>query len=87
MLEEGRFHNIERRMRLCQFCNMNMVEDEFHFMLVCPAFRDLRKDILSKYYCMWPRTTKFVKLIYLAFKHRKAFIVIYFAYHFKHTIL
>ena len=61
MAEEGIFRNIERRMRLCPFCNMNMVEDEFHFVLVCPAFRDLRKDILPIYYCTWPTTTNFVK--------------------------
>ena len=74
MVQEGRFRNIERRMRLCQFCNMNMVKDEFHFVLVCPAFRDLRKDILPKYYCTRPTTTKFVKFVYLAFKHRKALL-------------
>ena len=45
MVEEGRFRNTEKRMRLCQFYNMNIVEDEFHFVLVCPAFRDLRNDI------------------------------------------
>ena len=61
MVEEGRFRNIERHIKLCQFCNMNRVEDEFHFVLVCPAFRDLQKDMLSKYYCTWPTTTKFVK--------------------------
>ena len=48
MLEEGRFHNIERHIRLCQFCNMNMVEDEFHFVLVCPAFRDLQKRYIAQ---------------------------------------
>ena len=73
MVEEGRFHNIERHMRLCQFCNMNMVEDEFHFVLVCPAITDLQKDILPKYYCTCT-TTKFVKFVYLAFGHRKALL-------------
>ena len=61
MVEKGRFRNIERRMSYCQFCNMIKVEDEFHFVLVCPAFRDLQKDILPRYYCTWPTTTKFVK--------------------------
>ena len=89
MFEEGRFRNSERCMRLCQFCNMNMIEDEFHFVLVCLAFRDLRRDILHKYYCTWPTTTKFVKLltssstitlqrlakfVYLAFDHTKALL-------------
>ena len=48
-------------MRLCQFCNMNIVEEEFHFVLVFSAFRDSRKDILPKCYCTWPTTTGFVK--------------------------
>ena len=76
-------------MRLCQFCNMNMVEDEFHFVLVCPASRDLQKDILPKYYCTWSTTSKFVKclsssstitlqrlakFVYLAFVRRKALL-------------
>ena len=51
-----------------------MVEDEFHFVLVCPAIKDLQKDILPKYYCTWLTTTKFVKFIYLAFGHRKALL-------------
>ena len=77
-------------MRLCQFCNMNMLEDEFHFVLVCPAFKDLRKDILPRYYCAWPTKKKVCKMIisssstitlqrlakfvYLAFEHRKALL-------------
>ena len=39
MIEEGWYRNIERMQRLCQYCNMNIIEDEFHFLLVCPAYR------------------------------------------------
>ena len=63
MIEEGRYRNIERNLRLCQFCNLNVVEDEFHFLLICPAYRDLRIVTLPRYFCSWPTKQKFVKLL------------------------
>ena len=42
---------------------MNVVEDEYHFLLICPAYRELRKNYLSKYYCRWPTRNKFIKLL------------------------
>ena len=40
-IERGRFENG----RLCRHCHLNMIESEYHFMLVCPLNRDLRKHI------------------------------------------
>ena len=31
MIEKGRHLNIDRNLRLCQFCNSNVKEDEYHF--------------------------------------------------------
>lgn len=50
MIEEGRYRQIDRDNRLCICCNMKMVEDEYHFIMVCPAFRDLRNSLLPKYF-------------------------------------
>ena len=36
-IERGRFSNIERERRFCQLCNGNMIGDEFHFIIECPA--------------------------------------------------
>ena len=63
MIEEDRYRNIGRMHRLCQYCNMNIIEDEFHFLLVCPAYRDIRISILPKYYCSWPTKQKNLKLL------------------------
>jgi len=62
-IEEGRHHNIARELRLCKYCNMNMIENEYHFLLVCPFYQDLRRKLLPNYYCSWPSTHKFVALI------------------------
>ena len=59
MIEEGRYRNIDRNNRICPCCNMKLAEDEFHFLLVCLAFRDLQQSILLKYYCRWPSKQKY----------------------------
>ena len=46
----GRHYGIERAERLCKLClrnNDNRVEDEFHFLLECPAYKELREIYLG----------------------------------------
>ena len=62
-IETGRYENIHRDQRLCQSCNMNMTETEFHFLLVCPHYRELRTKYLKQYYCRWPSIRKFEELL------------------------
>lgn len=57
-LEVGRYDGVLRKSRFCKCCNMNIVEDEYHFILVCPEFRFLRCKFLPKYYCSWPNIRK-----------------------------
>ena len=65
LIEEGRYRNIERNLRtcICQFCNLNVIENEYHFLMVCSAYRNLRNSILPRYYCSWPSKSKFIKLL------------------------
>ena len=62
-IEEGRFRDINRNLRICHLCNSNTIEDEYHFLLVCPAYRDIRINTLPKYFCSWPTKQKFIKLL------------------------
>ena len=34
-VETGRYDNVPRDQRLSKPCNINRIEDEFHFLLVC----------------------------------------------------
>ena len=42
---------------------MNVVENEFHFVVVCPFYRDLRCSILPHFYCTWPTINRFEALM------------------------
>lgn len=47
MIEKGRHQNIIRVTdRTCPFCP-NKVENEFHFLLECPTYKNLREDLLK----------------------------------------
>ena len=57
-VERGRYVNIPREERLCNCCNMRVIENEYHFLLVCPSYIDIRRQYLSNYYCHWANLNK-----------------------------
>ena len=46
---------------------MNVLEDEYHFVLVCPAYRSFRSLYLPRYYCSWPNRQKLYKNLTIKF--------------------
>jgi hypothetical protein len=47
-IELGRFRNIELESRLCEMCNMNVIENEFHFLCECPGYELDRQTMYSE---------------------------------------
>ena len=47
-VEIGRYRNIPLEERLCTLCDACEVEDEFHFLLKCSRYEDLRKSLFEK---------------------------------------
>ena len=45
-LETGRYENLPVDQRLCPFC-VHTVEDEFHVVLCCPKYEDLRAPLIQ----------------------------------------
>jgi len=41
---------------------LNDLEDEYHFVLICPLYNDLRTTYIKKYYFRRPSVYKFVEL-------------------------
>ena len=62
-IERGRYQNVPREERLCKFCNSQTIENEYHFLLVCPMYIEVRRKYLKPYYCRWPTLNKFDKIM------------------------
>ena len=62
LIEKGRYSNTERSHRKCEKCDTNDIEDEFHFVLSCPLYSDLRKKYIKCYYWRRPSMFKLVQL-------------------------
>ena len=63
-VETGRWHKpraITYNERKCIFCNQ--LEDEFHFLLECSLYNDLRRKYIKKYFWNNPSIPKFVDLL------------------------
>lgn len=61
-IEEGRHLNIPRVNRLCKLCNLNQIEDEYHFLLVCPILSDIRRNFLPVWCHSHPSIEKLINL-------------------------
>ena len=48
ILQKGRHSGIAWDNRLCKCCSRNDIEDEYHFILVCPFYLDLRQKLIKK---------------------------------------
>ena len=48
---------------ICLNCNSRFIENEYHFLLVCPKYSDLRNKYLKRYYYTWPSLKKFTNLM------------------------
>jgi hypothetical protein len=62
-VEQGRYRNIARIDRTCDKCNDNKLGDEYHFLLECSFFNDLRIKYIPKYYWRRPNSIKFKQLL------------------------
>ena len=49
--------------RLCYLCNNGDIEYEFHFVLKCTRFQNLRQQFIKKYYYKKPSMFKFVSVL------------------------
>jgi hypothetical protein len=49
-IETDEIYNIDRNQRFCNNCSKHTVEDEYHFMLECSKYNDLRKEYIQTDY-------------------------------------
>ena len=64
-IQTGRYgrNNIPRNERYCVCCNSRDIEDEFHFVCICPCFSVLRQKYLKRYLYVNPSVFKYHQLL------------------------
>lgn len=64
-IQTGRYgqNRIPRNERYCLCCNTLDIEDEYHFMLICPCYEEIRKKYIKRYHQYRPSMFKFIELI------------------------
>ena len=45
-VETGRYIRLSRQDRKCVYCDLNDIEDEYHFVLMCPKYQALRTQYI-----------------------------------------
>ena len=89
-IETGRWTKPNRtpvNERICTLCNK--LEDEFHFIIECTRYVDLRKQFIKQYYWVRPSMHKFIELMKSDNKNviRKLGIYIERAFHARNNAL
>ena len=49
--------------RICKYCNINDIEDEYHFVLTCKKYQHIRNKYIPLYYRNNPSVFKLIKLL------------------------
>ena len=62
-IEKGRYINLDRNNRVYNNCNLKLIENEYHFLLICPKYSELRSKYIKRYYYTWPTVQKFSNLM------------------------
>jgi hypothetical protein len=64
-----KFYNIDRNQRFCNNCSKHTVEDEYHFMLECSKYNDLRKEYIQTDY--WWNSSAYKLILLLSVRNIK----------------
>lgn len=49
--------------QICNLCDKQDIEDEFHFVIEYPMYRDIRSKFIKKYFFRCPDMFKFIQLM------------------------
>ena len=57
------YDKIDYELCFCDFCDVPLIENEYHFLLECRAYRDIRQRLIPSFYWNPPSIQKFKQLL------------------------
>jgi hypothetical protein len=82
-IEVGRYYQIPRENRKCMLCTFDNIEDEFHFVLKCPVYNELRAELIPRYYYTRTSVKKYITLMQTTNKNNTRKLATYYYKAFK----
>ena len=62
-IETGRWNQIDLPERKCQLCDKNDLGDEYHYLFICPFFRNERAIFIDRHFRTDPNILKYKELL------------------------
>ena len=66
-IEIGRHYNIPFHQRICMYCkkerNVELVENEFHFLFICPYYEDIRTTYILISFRIYSNENKLIRFL------------------------
>jgi hypothetical protein len=62
-IECGRYTKTVKTERTCPVCQSSIIEDEYHYIHVCPLYSELRLKYIKSYYFVRPSMWKLILLL------------------------
>jgi hypothetical protein len=62
LIKQRRYKNIPRDFRFCLYCE-TVIEDEFHFVLICPLYSEIRRKFITSRFINNPALDTFYRLM------------------------
>ena len=62
-IETGGWNQIDLPDRKCQLCDLNDLEDEYHYLFKCPFYRNERVTYIDRYFRNAPNILKYKELL------------------------
>ena len=63
-IQQRRYNgDIDEKLLKCNKCDLDVVQDEYHFLLVCPFYSVQRQLYIPMYYHCYPSRSKFKQLL------------------------
>ena len=62
-IHTGRYNRLERNLGLCQLCDSNEIEDEFHFIFKCTYYDQVSNRYIKPFYRNRSNMIKFIQLL------------------------